>query len=383
MKNIVYTIIMLMFVPSTIWAVKEFKVGGIHTVSLVNHFPTLRHGWTRRGNLPYSGPDMYYVKWSFSAEKSIFSSPVLDSQGRIYFGSQDGNLYCISKTGNLVWKYKTGGEVDSTPVIGQDGSVYFGSDDDYLYAVNKSGKLKWKVDTGGDVRCSPLLMPDKSLIATNYNGHVFKIKDGDIKWKVYMQGGWSNASPSYDEIKGQIYVTDNRGYLMAYDTAGKMIWEHMLPGYNYNGKVQNGTVTVDKDGNLYVSANTGLYSYSSGGLLRWNLNIFPYIPPSIMSDGSLVVIDNVGTLFKISSTGTIIFQKKVANHHTYSHILVDAKDRLFFGSRDDNFYALDADGNVIFSHNYGKDVDSSPVLSPEGVLYFGTDEGKLYAIGTK
>ncbi|MBU1535519.1 PQQ-binding-like beta-propeller repeat protein, partial [Myxococcota bacterium] len=61
-------------------------------------------------------------------------------------------------------------------------------------------------------------------------------------------------------------------------------------------------------------------------------------------------------------------------------ILVDAKNRMYFGSRDDKFYALDSSGNELFSYMIGNDVESSPTLSPKGVVYFGTDWGKLHAI---
>ena len=37
--------------------------------------------------------------------------------------------------GVLKWKYTTGKDVDSSPAIGSDGTVYVGSDDHNLYAI--------------------------------------------------------------------------------------------------------------------------------------------------------------------------------------------------------------------------------------------------------
>jgi outer membrane protein assembly factor BamB len=53
-----------------------------------------------------------------------------------------------------------------------------------------------------------------------------------------------------------------------------------------------------------------------------------------------------------------------------------------FGSQDDRLYALDSEGHHRWSLELGGDVDSSPVLAADGTLYVGSDDGRLYAIGT-
>ena len=42
--------------------------------------------------------------------------------------------------GALVWKYPTDGWVTSSPAIGSDGTVYVGSMDYNVYALNVSGR---------------------------------------------------------------------------------------------------------------------------------------------------------------------------------------------------------------------------------------------------
>jgi outer membrane protein assembly factor BamB len=51
-----------------------------------------------------------------------------------------------------------------------------------------------------------------------------------------------------------------------------------------------------------------------------------------------------------------------------------------FGSQDDRVYALEPDGKLRWSVELGGDVDSSPILSPDGTIYVGSDDGKLYAL---
>jgi outer membrane protein assembly factor BamB len=85
--------------------------------------------------------------WDF-----YLSSPAI-SNGAVYFGSSDGNVYAIdAKLGSLRWKYKTSGVVHSSPAV-SGGAVYFGSWDTYFYALNSSsGELIWKFKTGDDTK---------------------------------------------------------------------------------------------------------------------------------------------------------------------------------------------------------------------------------------
>ena len=49
---------------------------------------------------------------------------------------------CMNPSGTLKWKYKTGGSIWSSPAIGSDGTIYVGSWDGNLYAINPVGTLK-------------------------------------------------------------------------------------------------------------------------------------------------------------------------------------------------------------------------------------------------
>ena len=91
------------------------------------------------------------LMWKYRCGDEIDSGPAISSDGTIYVGSDDGNLYAINPNGTLKWKYKTegGAPVVSSPAIGSDGTIYVGSDDGNLYAINPRGTLKWKYKTEG------------------------------------------------------------------------------------------------------------------------------------------------------------------------------------------------------------------------------------------
>ena len=77
--------------------------------------------------------------WSFRFGGSdVYSSPAVGSNGTIYVGSDDNNLYAINPDGSKKWVFKTRGSVPSSPTIGSDGTIYVASEDGYLYAIKTS-----------------------------------------------------------------------------------------------------------------------------------------------------------------------------------------------------------------------------------------------------
>ena len=65
---------------------------------------------------------------------SVLGSPVV-SNGLIFFGCCDKNLYAVNGQGRERWKFSTGHAVCGTPLVDR-GTVYFGSYDGLFYAVD-------------------------------------------------------------------------------------------------------------------------------------------------------------------------------------------------------------------------------------------------------
>ena len=90
-------------------------------------------------------------KWAFKTGFFVDSSPAIGSDGTIYVGSRDNNLYAINPDGSKKWNFKTRFEVSSSPAIGSDGTIYVGSEDNYLYAIEETYKdIKILTDTRDD-----------------------------------------------------------------------------------------------------------------------------------------------------------------------------------------------------------------------------------------
>ena len=145
-------------------------------------------------------------KWMFETGGSVISSPAIGSDGTLYMGSNDGNLYAVNPGGRLKWKFQTEGAVHSRPAIASDGTIYIGSFDHYVYAVNPNGSLKWRFPTGAEVNASPVLDHDGTIYIGSFDHHVYAINpNGSLKWKFQTEGELFSA-PTIG-ADGTIYVT--------------------------------------------------------------------------------------------------------------------------------------------------------------------------------
>lgn len=67
----------------------------------------------------------------------------------MYVGSMNSDWVAAVDlvTGAELWKFYTGGPVRFAPVV-NNGKIYFGSDDGFLYCLDTTGKLLWKKQGG-------------------------------------------------------------------------------------------------------------------------------------------------------------------------------------------------------------------------------------------
>jgi outer membrane protein assembly factor BamB len=81
----------------------------------------------------------------------VFTSSPAVANGKVYFGSGDGNVYAVdAKSGVLAWKFATGDVVHASPAVAGN-TVYIGSWDGRLYAIDaESGQQKWAFEAGQD-----------------------------------------------------------------------------------------------------------------------------------------------------------------------------------------------------------------------------------------
>ena len=148
------------------------------------------------------------------------SSPAV-SNGVVYFGSGDGNVYALdAATGTLKWKFQTGDVVHASPALAE-GLLFIGSWDTYFYALDAaSGAEKWRFKTGDDpVMHNQTGIQSSAAVA---NGVVyFGCRDSKLyaldaltgarKWVADNKGSWVIGSPAVKD--GKVYFSTSDGGL--------------------------------------------------------------------------------------------------------------------------------------------------------------------------
>jgi outer membrane protein assembly factor BamB len=276
---------------------------------------------------------------------SYLSSPVV-SEGAVYFGSGDGNIYALNAASGAVnWKFKTGDVVHASPAIA-DGAVFIGSWDSYFYSIEAStGKPRWRFKTGEDPDThnqvgiqSSVAVVDGTVYFGCRDAHFYALDEssGQKKWAFDTQGSWVVGSPA---VKAGIvyFATSDSSLLFAADANSGQI----LHSLEFHKWYLFSSPAIAGDA-LYIGSTEGrltavdlhslkpLWTFETEASRQHGPN---YTKPDGTLDGNAVYRgdfydDMVAGVDRIMSLGAIIS----------SPVLVDRV--VYVGSADGNLYAL-------------------------------------------
>jgi outer membrane protein assembly factor BamB len=84
-------------------------------------WPEMRHDLRNTGESQIRGAYRGERPWSFTTQRGIFSTPVIDDRGVVYVGSADGNFYALGRDGSTLWRFRTGGIIAGSLDISFEG----------------------------------------------------------------------------------------------------------------------------------------------------------------------------------------------------------------------------------------------------------------------
>jgi outer membrane protein assembly factor BamB len=378
-------------------------VGFIPGHSIIRHAKGDMHeGFMFRGDLGHSGvfnstvPANNTLLWSFETGSAIESSPAVHGD-RIFFGAEDGRVYCLDRTsGAELWSFATGNEVDSTPAI-IDGVVYVGSADSRFYALDSTtGEELWNYtfpSPASQIVSSPAVAGGLAFIgAKDRNLYAVNLTSHDLEWQFSTDDEiWS--SPSIDWPFVYIGSLDGKLYSI-WGTNGTEHWNFSADimafpiGFYASPMISNGSVYIgSEDNNLYrLNAETGeeiwrftasSYIYASAAVANQKVfihtqtsqNGFVYALPEEDPNSDGIINDTE----VIWSFGTQDFEGGSSPAVADGTVLV--------GSTTGIIFCLDElTGHEIWKLITGGSIISSPIII-DGIVYFGARDGTLYAVG--
>ncbi len=348
-------------------------------------------------------------KWHFEAKSRIASSPAI-SNGLVFFGSFDGNFFAVDSTsGRLKWKFKTAGEHRftaqhlhgsqpatesmpdpfdcylSSPVV-SNGMVYFGSGDSNVYALDAaSGGLKWKFKTGDVVHASPAVAGGKVFIGS-WDSYFYALdaSTGEVKWRyktgedadIHNQVGIQSSAAVVD---GLVYFGCRDAHLYALDEqTGQLKWS-----YSTKGSWVIASPVVDQGKVYFTTSDTGLLyaADAKSGSILFSIEFkhWPLFSSPALAGNTIYVGSTAGTMSAVDLASHAIAWSFATDSSIKNGPAFSKPD----GSPDyTSVYASDFYDDIIAGCN--KLLALGPILSSPVVVdsevYFGGTDGNLYAL---
>jgi outer membrane protein assembly factor BamB len=317
----------------------------------------------------------------------------------------DNSTYDDNRHGPGFWQFDDPtGDVKSSPAVDPStGTIYVGSNDNKLYAISRFGTREWAFTTGGDVISSPAIGPDGTIYVGSNDNKVYAIRPtGTQKW-AFTTGDDVRSSPTaVQETDGTttIYIGSDDGNMYALVDDGTTTVAQR-PGWPFNAGAgipfSLGRPAIGSDGTIYFSALNTVYARNPDGSQKWTavLGTSPgadndYMPNVDTVAGFGFVYTDVpgNAIAALNPTNGIEVWRVGINADWDSTPIVGPDGTIYFGSDGPPFalFAITpgaASGSIKWEFNTGDDVDNIPALSPDGsVIYVVSNDGNLYAVDT-
>lgn len=282
-------------------------------------------------------------------------TPALDVSGQFYMTTQWVRaLYWQSNTLQQKWQYPAGSSdllVTAPLVLGSDGTVYavfspFSWQSTTLVGLDPSnGAVRLTVNDDSGWMSAPAIAPDGTIYYGSSDGRIHKLTtDGTATSLLLGSGSQSYVIPAIraDGVLYVLYVgTTNTGgttgFLTALNPDLTPLWANPYQG---DGRItSNSALAIAPNGNVYA----GFYYLNA-----------------VTPEGT-----------KAWSSNKVIYPSGIA---------VDATGNVFFGGGSrSGFFALDPDGNTLWSDTRGSGV-AAPAIGPDGSVYYSDGFGTLYKV---
>jgi len=311
----------------------------------------------------------YQMGWGFG-----YMAPSIGQDGMVLSGCWDNDLYAFNKNGVLKWKYS--GKSDYSPVVARDGTIYWGgSSPKTLAAIDPvDGSEKWWYNIGSTPGLCPscIVGRDGTIYCHSDNGSIYAINpDGTLKWQ-FSTSSSIQAWPSLGH-DGTIYAGNEAGIFFAINRNGTEKWR-----YTDSNPIRT-DIAVAEDGTIYYCAGGFLKALSSSGSFLWNTPNVGAERPSIGPDGTIVVCKGGRGYIAYYPNGNERWRWH-NDRNTLCKAAISADGTVYGATWDSYIRAIDIeDGSLKWSYDTGNWIESNPMIGDDGTLYFGSNDGKMYA----
>jgi outer membrane protein assembly factor BamB len=278
-----------------------------------------------------------------------------------------------------------------------------GSADHTFYGLESDGSLRWKLETGEIIDSAAVLLragisgPGETLIVPSGDGYLYNVlaADGSVLWKFDARvsprasyNNWWEGNVAVG-VDGGLYAGNTNFNYYAIDPTGVLRWTYPTESNAWS------LAAFDDVGRVFWgSVDTFVHAVDTSGAGLWKKRTLGFVSASaaVGSDGTVYIGSFDSNLYALDPTdGKAKWSYKTADHIYSSVALGETGGRtsvVYLTSTDGRAIALDTAGRVLWEYDTGDPIRSSPVLGREPgsegmVLYFGSGNGKLYALDAR
>lgn len=335
--------------------------------------------------------------------------PTLDG-GRLYVANDEGEVLALDAgTGKKLWASRAvqlkakrskwtfwkrkalEAGLTSSPGVGGGLVVVGGRNGEVVALSAATGDKRWSVRVTSEVLSAPLVLPDKVIVRSN-DGRVFglDVADGSRKW-VFDRGlptlsVRGNSSP-LGGANGLVYIGYDDGTLVALRLEdGQKAWETLVAEPEGRSELER---MADIDGEIQLNGDV-LYAVSyhnqvmaisaSNGQALWNHEVGSAGGIALLAD-KVLLTDTQGNIWALDrATGNSLWKQDLLARRALTTPVVQGD----YGVTGDlegylHWFRLD-NGEIVGRVKVEKAaLRGTPQVSPDGVLYALSSEGKLAA----
>lgn len=310
----------------------------------------------------------------------------VDHAGRPAFASYDGKLYALDAAGRLRFARRLGAPSHGGPVWTRAGHLVVGTDAGRLWRFDAGGEPLSNVDLGAAIDAPPSEAPDGSLwVAAGHR--VFGLSaDLDQRLHTLASDGRVVAAPAIG-ADGAVFVVGHDHQLRAYEPDGRLRFVHDL-------RVDLEVPPLVHADVLWLAGDHGLVAALRvrDGQRIFEIRVDGHVRAPLSLGGGVLWLQTFGPrpALRALSSGD---GRTLGGHRfplldsdqegSRSGPLVDADGALFMGGPDHAIYGFDARGQQRFRIETAGIVHGSPNLAPDGTLFVGCDDGRVYALSDR
>lgn len=360
-------------------------------------------------------------KWSLSLPQQASSTPIVDSNGNSFFAA--GNMFYVYgpdgvKKGELSLGNTTMNV--TAPVALFNNTVYFGDSSGRVHAINISNpnapvqKNNFPVTLSGSFEYNAPAIDCSGNIYIHTSDRKLMKVDGTtgasqtlltISVTGFPSGATTAAryaAPVVDPVNNRVFTGSQNGIRITGLNGGAVTSFIPSTVCDANGcnvpatpldQAINSPVAVDNTGKGYATSETGtLFKFDPAtGQELWRVFVGDGDNgPVIGSDGTVYVASENGILRAMDpDTGDTLFEFGLGNVVEFSTPAIgkgaNGEDILYVGTEGGLLYAINGTnatvpGSQRFVKNLGGPIRSSITIGPDGTVYAGTLDGRMYSV---